>query len=97
MAFIREFYDPDTLDLMTRALREAMQKAADETRSNGHLHVQMANRIMTAVVGGERDFAALKRAALSAVEADQTQDFIVPTQDRKTGGSEHGGSENLSG
>jgi hypothetical protein len=66
MPFVAEFYDPDTLKLMTRALKEAMQESACKAPPGGD-NIVMANRIMTAVVAGERDLDALKRAALSAV------------------------------
>lgn len=71
MPFVREFYDRETLAMMTRALKEAMREAGDQARTNAELNVAMANRIMTAVAGGERDLDALKRAALSVVAADQ--------------------------
>jgi hypothetical protein len=68
MPFVAEFYDPDTLKLMTRALKEAMQESAGQAPPRGEFNIVMANRIMTAVVAGERDLDALKRAALSAAD-----------------------------
>ena len=35
----------------------------------GEFNIMMANRIMTAVAGGERHLEALKRAALSALSS----------------------------
>jgi hypothetical protein len=66
MPFVAEFYDPDTLKLMTRALKEAMEENAGRAPPGGEFNIVMANRIMTAVAAGERDLDALKRAALSA-------------------------------
>ena len=69
MPFVAEFYNPDTLKLMTRALREAMEESVGRAPPGGEFNVVMANRIMTAVATGERDLDALKRAALSALSS----------------------------
>jgi hypothetical protein len=69
MPFVAEFYDPDTLKLMTRALKEAMGECAGRAPPGGEFNVVMANRIMAAVAAGERDLDALKRAALSALSS----------------------------
>jgi hypothetical protein len=60
MEFSREFYEPETLDLMTRALKEAMREVPGGTET----HTMMAGRIMAAVASGERDLEALKKAAM---------------------------------
>jgi hypothetical protein len=66
MAFDRDIYDPDTVNLMDRVLKAATaglpllrNVGEDEARRTA-----MANKIMAAVAKGERDFEALKRAAL---------------------------------
>ena len=69
MPFVADFYDPATLKLMTRALKEAMKESADRAPPGGEFNVAMASRIMTAVAAGERDLDALKRAALSALSS----------------------------
>ena len=69
MPFVADFYDPATLKLMTRALKEAMKESAGRAPPGGEFNVAMASRIMTAVAAGERDLDALKRAALSALSS----------------------------
>jgi hypothetical protein len=69
MPFVAEFYDPPTLKLMTRALKEAMEECAGRAPPGGEFNLVMANRIMTAVAAGERDLDALKRAALCALSS----------------------------
>ena len=66
MAFNKDIYDPDTVNLMDRALKAATNDlpflrsvAEEEARRTA-----MASRIMVAAAEGERDFEALKRAAL---------------------------------
>jgi hypothetical protein len=69
MSFVPEFHDPATLQMMTRALKEAMEESAGRAPPGGEFNIVMANRIMTAVAAGERDVDALKRAALSALSS----------------------------
>jgi len=69
MSFVAEFYDPPTLTLMTRALKEAMDESAGEAPPDAEFNIVMANRITKAVAAGERDVDVLKRVALSAVDA----------------------------
>jgi hypothetical protein len=64
MEFCREFYDPETLSLMTRALKEAMRDTPGGDEKNTHM--LMAGRIIAAVACGERDLEALKRAAVQS-------------------------------
>jgi hypothetical protein len=72
MPFVKEFYDPETLQLMTRALKEALCEAGGatgDTASDEGMRMTMAGRIMTAVAAGEHDPDALKRAALSGTKS----------------------------
>ena len=67
MPFVREFYDPETLQLMTRALKEALHEAGGptgDTALDEGMRMTMAGRIMTAVAAGEQDLEVLKQAAL---------------------------------
>ena len=67
MPFVKEFYDPETLQLMTRALKEALREAncfTGDTASDEGIRMTMAGHIMTAVAAGERDLEVLKQAAL---------------------------------
>jgi hypothetical protein len=72
MPFVREFYDPETLQLMTRTLKEALRDAGgltgDAAPDEG-MRMTMAGRIMTAVAAGERDPDVPKRAALSGTKS----------------------------
>jgi len=64
--FDRDIFDPDTVNLMGRALKAAIEKSpfirnpADATRRR----LAMAGRIMGAAASGERDLQALTCAAL---------------------------------
>jgi hypothetical protein len=64
--FDRDRFDPDTVNLMGRALKAAIEQSpfirnvADETRRR----LSMAGRIMTAASTGERDLQTLTRAAM---------------------------------
>lgn len=56
--FVKEFYDPETLQLMTRALKDALRDVdcfTGEAASDEGLRMTMAGRIMTAVAASERD------------------------------------------
>jgi hypothetical protein len=71
MAIPRECYDPETLDLMTRALDAAwgeveLALASNSLDSTG-LRSVMSIRIMLAVRHGERDPGRLKEMALEAI------------------------------
>ena len=68
MPFAPELYDAETLHLMTRALKAAMDECADAA-PGAEFYVIMANRITSAVAAGERDPDALRRAPLSALTA----------------------------
>ena len=69
MPFVREFCDAETLKLMTRALKEAVEESASQAPPGGEFNVEMASRIKAAVAAGERDLETLKRAALSALKS----------------------------
>jgi hypothetical protein len=64
--FDRDNFDPDTVNLMARALKAAIEKSpfirspADDARRR----LAMARRIMGAAASGERDLQSLARAAL---------------------------------
>jgi hypothetical protein len=63
--FDRDRFDPDTVNLMSRALKGAIEKSpfirnvADDTRRR----LAMAGRIMAAVAVGERDLQTLTHIA----------------------------------
>jgi hypothetical protein len=71
MAFPRECYDPETLDLMTRALDAAWEEVevmlATNTVDPTGVRSVMSVRIMVAVREGEREPERLKEMALDAV------------------------------
>ena len=79
MPFVAEFYNPDTLKLMTRALKEAMEESAVRAPPGGEFNVVMANRIMTAVAAGERDLDALKHAALERLVVSRLIERKAPS------------------
>jgi hypothetical protein len=67
MPFVKEFYDAETLQLMTRALKAALREAGGpggDTALDESTRMMMAGRIMTAVAAGERGLVVLKQAAL---------------------------------
>ena len=67
MPLVKEFYDPETLQLMTRGLKEALREAggpSGDTVFDEGTRMTMAGRIMTAVAAGEGDLEVLKQAAL---------------------------------
>ena len=71
MAFPRECYDPETLDLMTRAFDAAWDEVglvlASNTIDPTGLRTVMSVRIIVAVRDGERDPERLKEVALDAI------------------------------
>ena len=71
MAFPKEHYTPETLDLMTWALDTAWEEVeyalASDTANNTELRTLMAVRIMAAVRDGERVPERLKELALEAI------------------------------
>jgi hypothetical protein len=74
MPFVKEFYDPETLQLMTRALKEALREAdcfTGDAASDEGLRMTMAGRIMAAVAAGEHDLEVLKQAALRPADAQR--------------------------
>jgi len=62
MTHFAHLFGPDTLDVMSHALQEAMDEC--NATPGGEFNVAMAHRIMAAAAAGERDLDALKRAAL---------------------------------
>ena len=71
MAFPRECYDPETLDLMTGVLDSAWDEVELALASNDYdpagLRTVMALKIMAAVRDGEHDPERLKALALDAI------------------------------
>jgi hypothetical protein len=68
MPFAPELYDAETLQLMTRALKAAMDECADAA-PDAEFYVIMANRITSAAAAGVCDLDTLKREALSALSS----------------------------
>jgi len=69
MPFPSDCYDPERLDLMTRALDVAWNAVVMRRHESDRaaLHTRMEIRIMAAVRDGERDDACLSQAALELV------------------------------
>jgi hypothetical protein len=61
--FDRNNFDPDTVFLMNRVLKAVIDEQSNLAHDNPR-RVAIAWRIMSTVAQGERDFEALKRAAL---------------------------------
>ena len=68
MMYFAGLYGPDTLDVMSHALKEAMDVSAATRLPENEFKVMMSGRIMAVAAKGERDLDALKQAALSALE-----------------------------
>ncbi len=70
MPFPSDCYDPETLDLMTRALDAAWNAVMMRRQDSDHpaLHTLMEIKIMSAVRQGERDPARLSQLALELVD-----------------------------
>ena len=65
MPFDRDNFDPDTVFLMNRVLKAVSDEQPNRNLAYaGPQRVAMARRIMSAAAAGERDFEALKHAAL---------------------------------
>ena len=66
MPFNPDHFDPDTIFLMKRVLEAAISELPSIGIPSQEMHRRkaLARRIMSAVADGERDFEALKRAAL---------------------------------
>ena len=78
MPFSGAAYDPETLDLLTRAFESAWGEIAttDAITDQAAVRTALAIRIMIAASGGERDPDQLKRLGLQAIDgrsADQCE------------------------
>jgi hypothetical protein len=73
-------YDPETLDVMRRALDEAWA-SLPEDRKNKFLKIDMADRVLSRAATGERDPAKLQAAAL--VGTTPNARTVPPSQARR--------------
>ena len=68
MPFPGEFYGPELLRVVKRAVEDACAEVRTNGGDDGHIpRLMMSLRIMAAVAGGERDPERLKVLALEAV------------------------------
>jgi hypothetical protein len=80
VGFLGTYYNPETLDLMSKVLRAATRDRASDELANERLRTAMAFAIMTAISAGERDPERLRLAALAApTEAPTANPTLVPT------------------
>ena len=68
MPFSDANYGPETLKVMTGILDEAWEKVRTRARSEEWARSTMAQRILRATAGGERDHDRLLQLALNAID-----------------------------